>query len=719
MKQIISLLCVSGFLMGPVAMARAAQAPAPQQNAPAIEVAARPEHVAPGTPVTIQGTVAVKGSNAVSITVKPPSGSPFTQTVWPDGNGSYSMQFKDTKPVGTYQAQATMGASSAAATFAVSTTEIAQDTIQQIQAVLRAADYLVQQGKRQNASSATPGGGNSANVDKAIALSQVGIADAKELWTPSGPGSATPGGLPTFADVLLDVTQQLQSRPDLASRFAANLNQLQAWSEQAGRNLKRLKNREPMLKSMQSMNRKAGGILEYVSFPVTQAAESEGGAGTCETAEKTAEYFELAGTVLNLIGTPMMVLLNLVTQAGGQGLLFHTGMGYGELSESYEEGQKAVEEYVADWEKQGMNELLPTLDPSKLAPRPGMPLGLKLTGLALASHLASWLAEAFLEGVCGEWTGPFRATMHAEAEADGNPWWKYTVEIAGTLTLYFNKTDWEDKGDVPFIGEFEGRGTNFTVWEDALPVLYPKLFRPGMTISYHKVAATRVTNLTLCTDCVFPLRSVAVAQGDGADQGMPIETPGLTIAGVTPGPNGVSGQPSNVLISLFPGMKALGSLATKTPWSASYFRVPVKGQMQTNVNGDHAEYQGKVSLTVEQAENDWDPDLINAHVRYLVIPTWAPLAVPILIDFGLPYQPAEFILKRALGNTDHPPGDTTAAMNITPGLASGEAAFNNLAINFENKNDMPRTPVPAPQGQSQTAKADYSIALNVVKKGNE
>ena len=362
--------------------------------------------------------------------------------------------------------------------------------------------------------------------------------------------------------MLLDVTGQIQKSPDVAPRFAANLNQLLSWSEKTDQILKRLKSREPMLKSTQVATWRGGGIVTNVSFSVLEAAELEGSADTCKNAKKTAEFFEFAGSVLSLLGGPLTVGLNLAAQVYGTQNGSPTGI---PVVEHLAVG--AVE--AAEW-KHELNDISNpiSLDGPTLA---NMPVGMKITAGAVASHLAAAVADGYLGQICGEWKGPFHATMHAEAENDGKPWWKYTVEIDGNLTLLFRKSDWDNNGKVPFTGEFEGSGTNFTVWEESLPVLYPKLFRPGFTISYHKVTATAVTNLSFCLRCVSPLRAVAVdsedpwkeddpyftSHGGEAMAGFPSLGVPFPLQGETPGPNGVSGQPTNIGVELFPGFKSL------------------------------------------------------------------------------------------------------------------------------------------------------------------
>jgi hypothetical protein len=750
MKRAIALLFLCEFLATGRASAQGAPAPPPQTNASPIEVTAQPEHGAPGTPVTIQGTVAVKGSNAVTITVKPPSGAPFSHTVSPDANGAFTLQYPDTKTSGTYSVQATMGASSAAAAFGIGSTDIAQNAIQQVQELLRAADSVVREGKRQYDGNRAVAGAKRAATDRQIAQLQDNIAEAKRLWTASSPGNSSVP--PTLADILLEITAQVQRRPDLAARYAPALNQLQSWTEQNKTSLQRFKSREPLLKSMHSMNLQYGGMLTPVAFmgePPTSGhydamgrwvpdVDPSGGAGACENAQQLGENFEKAASAISLLGAPIDIALNLFAQYMGS----ENGTPLGTPTKVH--SALAVQE-LDEWQHEVQNEevLMSYLNPGQIHgenPQPGMPNALRIGIAGIAAHLGKAISDAILHEVCGDYTGPFYVTVNAAAKIRGHIWWKFTVRIAGTLTLLFNNSDWTPHGKVPFIGEFEGQATNFTVWEDAVPVLYQKLFQRGMTVSWHKVSATRVTNLTACNACIYPLRGVAVASEDGGPYGTfgppvpDVSNPGLAqqqpdtalragiLFGETPDPeNGVSGQPTNIGAKMLPGFKGAPPFNLL---SAAYFRIPVEGEIDTsNVKSySHSGIEGEtsVSLTVLAAKPDWDPDLINAHVRYLVITTGLPLGVPLQLDFGLPYPPAEFILKRALGNTRGSPtdGDTRIemknAINV-PTTAPGN--MNGSEIKFQNKNDMPETPLKDTPWQS--GKADYSITLTLTKQGSE
>jgi hypothetical protein len=733
-KIAVLLICT---LLATAATAQV-QVPAPLQNASPIALASRPERLAPGTSVTVLGTVAQPGSTAVTITIDPPGGARFTTSVSPDANGAFAMQYQDTQRPGTYRVQATSVSGNAATSFEVGFAAVAQNTVRQALEILRAADLLLQQGKRQYAEQVAATGARSAAVDQQLAQLQDVIAAAIAFWTPSGAGRRA-ASAPSFADGLLFVSAQLQSRPELAPHFAADLNRLRSWSEQADANLKRLKSREPALQAARSMNQPSLMLEKLLDLVIAPAA-AEGMGNGCKTSKRDAEMFEEAGSLLSLIGPPFIVGLNLITQ--GLGALFghdtfapiaeHAGLGAYEVAEYQHE--------AAEWQHVAASA---SGGAGTAAHAPSM-LGPGMTFLTLGTHLFAVLAETVLQAECDVWQGKFTATMHAEAENEGVPWWRYSVKIAGTLTLYLKKKS--NAASVPLFGEFEGNGTDFTVWEDALPVLYGPYVRQGTAISFHKVSATRVTNLAGCTSCVFPGHRVATAtatEKDLSPSSLPTDPwAGSLVSpqaeGVTPGPvsflscnpapdarsappeaptTGVSGQPTNLAQYLAPGLQ--NSTPGLNIFSPAYFRVPVEGAMQTDVTRINRKYQQAitVSLKVKEAENDWDPKLINAHVVYLVIPVLLAPKSTILMDFGLPYKSAEFILKRALGDTDKSKEDGNLAefeTTLKQIFTSGEAQFSDITLHFRHKNVIPTNPVPG--SATQTGRADYCINMSVEKE---
>jgi hypothetical protein len=680
----------------------------------------------PGMSVSILGTVVRAGSTPVTITIKPPTGAVFSQDVSPDANGLFSIQYKNTTTPGTYRAQAALGGVTTETSFHVGMDDIVRKTIERAQQILQTADALVQEGQRLNMSDSASSGGSIAPVDNQIAQLRAIIAKAKKLWAPSTPGSLTRDISPTFADLLLYVGGQIQTRPDLTQRFAETLNQLQSWDEQADLSVKRVKARSPFLKAATIVNGRAAGDLVAVRYYlVSAAADPENSADTCENVKQAAEIFEYAGSYLSLLGTPLTVGFNLLFQYLGTEADLPTAAPLGEhavlankeaqeitegiqeMQHEYAKAQEIFKNYSA-WAEDNPSGTWPGEPiPSPIVTETPAPsrIGLGLTIATIGAHVAATVANGVVDAVCTKWTGDFRGTMHAQAEKGPKLWWEYWIEISGTLTLYVNKHD-DPTTKRPLIGEFEGRGTKFTVWEDSVPVLYADspLVRQGYSISFHKVSATAITNLTGCLSCVFPghMAAKAIETDEGLTTPLEYVTSGLLSQGVEVGANvkykPVDGTPTDIGNRLAPGLKTFASLPGLNVFSAAYFRVPVKGEIEP--------YPGKVSLTVQHAESDWDPKLISAHVRYLIVPIGQPLAIPQVLDFGLPYQPAEFILKRALGDTSD---NLTAPFPVPDTDSNGESLKVNTAgpgtseactsascteyINLNNYNDMGRRPV--------------------------
>lgn len=106
---------------------------------------------------------------------------------------------------------------------------------------------------------------------------------------------------------------------------------------------------------------------------------------------------------------------------------------------------------------------------------------------ALADADAAYAGSRVAARYCQKFEGPFSATMHAEIVENGQVWWKYDIELAGTLVLRYPNPASTDAGGGPLrlTGEFEGDATKFTLWEDAIHVFSSKLMMAG-TLYVHR-----------------------------------------------------------------------------------------------------------------------------------------------------------------------------------------------------------------------------------------
>jgi hypothetical protein len=91
----------------------------------------------------------------------------------------------------------------------------------------------------------------------------------------------------------------------------------------------------------------------------------------------------------------------------------------------------------------------------------------------IVGDLASFASKAYFGKYREKFDGPIQGSSAVMYLKDGTPWRKYTQELRGHLVLRYAR---EFQGDsVPVSGEFNGYGTRVTDWDDAIPILHPKL----------------------------------------------------------------------------------------------------------------------------------------------------------------------------------------------------------------------------------------------------
>ena len=111
------------------------------------------------------------------------------------------------------------------------------------------------------------------------------------------------------------------------------------------------------------------------------------------------------------------------------------------------------------------------------------PVGFMEALLKVAKDAVAASSQDLFSFYCEQFAGPFTASLAATISDKGTAWWKYTIGLKGTLTLRYTK-DASGKGPVKLTGEFEGDAIDFTVSENALRVLYPKLVTGALL--FHK-----------------------------------------------------------------------------------------------------------------------------------------------------------------------------------------------------------------------------------------
>jgi len=98
-----------------------------------------------------------------------------------------------------------------------------------------------------------------------------------------------------------------------------------------------------------------------------------------------------------------------------------------------------------------------------------------ITGLpTFAADLSAYISEQVFGAYCERFVGQIDGRMEAVFERGGHLWWTYSFDLKGRVVLRYPKNA-PAGTPVRLSGQMEGLGTNFKLWENALPVLYPKL----------------------------------------------------------------------------------------------------------------------------------------------------------------------------------------------------------------------------------------------------
>jgi hypothetical protein len=106
----------------------------------------------------------------------------------------------------------------------------------------------------------------------------------------------------------------------------------------------------------------------------------------------------------------------------------------------------------------------------------------KETVTKFAFETAEFITELALHHYCEEFSGNFEAAMTAEFFDQGYLWWSYEMKLKGQLTLRYAKNRAKIGPEPPaggqviaVTGEFSGYPTYYKSWDNAVPVLFPKL----------------------------------------------------------------------------------------------------------------------------------------------------------------------------------------------------------------------------------------------------
>jgi hypothetical protein len=217
----------------------------------------------------------------------------------------------------------------------------------------------------------------------------------------------------------------------------------------------------------------------------------------------------------------------------------------------------------------------------------------------VSNGLATVFASEFFRRYCQTFTGPVTGSMQAEFTTGSRVWWLYEIDIAGQLTLRYPQNA---KGSViALTGEFVGNATKLKSWDNAVPVLFPKLAMGTVfrTLRVEPIALNSIpvvysknfgANINPAVPDFNPIKSI-IDQGGTIAQGV-----------MTP----------------------------------AFFRVPVRAELRDKT----------LRLELQPAAVDFDD--LRVKVIQIILPVLS--LWPDVIDYALPYKGAHFLMLRAMND---------------------------------------------------------------------
>ncbi len=428
-----------------------------------------PFTVQPSEMVTISGIAPLDAKGLVSVRVTPPNGKPAIELkATPAANGDYSLNFRGTTEVGSYVVNATSpggritGQGKFTVTIMEPLTEIEEaiKEAQKIEAVIKeiSADMDVQIPKLPDSPARDTLKAKWAVLKPKLAQASHELADIKSLLSP-----------------LLEAAKQ---NPKLKPALLPIAKEFDDWTRTA------LPERERIVRELQL---------------------SRGKNVTCESLERVVEGFNFASALFNLIGGPLnavkSVFIDFVadgTKKLGEKLADTFGFAVGESTKI----TAAVVEA----------KLLGKLEAKTVLTRVATKEALRSNVAGLLSDMASFLASQVFSKYCERFGGNFQGTMHADffATKSGKKWWSYAISYKGKLDLRYAKGATEGQA-VAVNGEFIGRATNFTLWEDAIRVGWPDLTAGALLYKRAVLPKPQLTNLLGIEDKVIDVEGKAAA----------------------------------------------------------------------------------------------------------------------------------------------------------------------------------------------------------------
>lgn len=411
-----ALLSAIGLLSIPAAFAQ-------PQDEPDVTVAATPGSVPVGGAVRLTGTCYPQPGVPVILVVTPPgdakdpavAAASTTLNATPAAGGDYSVSFAKTQKAGLYAVSARMGTQGASATtqFAVRPLGQVLDDVPKQERKLT-TDTVVLIDTAVGAITNLPD--SPARTQLLANLSKLG-AQTKQL----------PDQSAKLATALQPFKQLASDHPETGPTLQPLFDKLDGWNGQA---------------------QKADDQLQ------AQIAQTRQKLASCDRLDQTIEALKAVSAALNFAGEPFKILFNFEND-------FVASRAPAALPGSLANDSNA---------KFAVSEAA-KFAPTVLGAVSG-PVGMFGIAAGLITDAITQAEQNAFDKYCQKFEGPFTARMEARFYAAGHvndPWWTYSIDIAGKLVLRYPK-DAAGKA-VALTGQFEGGATRFTydeeVWKNS------------------------------------------------------------------------------------------------------------------------------------------------------------------------------------------------------------------------------------------------------------
>jgi hypothetical protein len=382
---------------------------------PSVTLNVSPQNAIVGATIVISGMGYPQPGVPVVIAITPPdgAGAPTSLEVTPASGGSFTTNFSKTQQAGIYTVTARMGAKGSPAK--------SQFAIRPILAPLDEA----------------PGDWKPLTQDTTdlIHITRTGVENL-----PDSPPRTK----------LLVPLEQLEAQ---SSNYLDQYHQL----EKALEPFRRVINQhpdsgadlQPLLDKLNDWEQKAKKADDEVR---KQIEKSKSQLANCDRIDETVEALKAVSAALNLIGKPYEIIINFVVDYdASKAPKVLPSAAQNNPNASYAAGESVKAVKIAAQAAAGIA---------------GGPTGMFIAAAGLVTDAIALAYQDLFNKYCQKFEGPFTARMVANFYAVNHkePWWKYSIEITGKLTLRYPK---EAGGNaVALTGQFEGAASKFTYDEE-------------------------------------------------------------------------------------------------------------------------------------------------------------------------------------------------------------------------------------------------------------